>query len=239
VRWLALILLAAGLAVLADQLVLQARLNGLIGRLDENPVSAAAELSAQTRDEQCNGRDLGEIALLARALFAVERAATSHTEHLLEYAISTIFAAIRVAPPDFSYGPGQIKPSTLRQAAATLPPAESHQFQRAADHPAELFDYCHALDLAAQLIRDQLTVEPNTDGLLARTQIMRIAKEWNGQRNIGEADALIAAARYQRLVYEIFLQLRFSSDRPVGLARAPETNLQTLRSMAGQGQQGF
>ena len=103
------------------------------------------------------------------------------------------------------------EPSTLLKITATesLQQAERDALQQAASQPLKLFDECHALSLAELMIRDKYTSPGSEEALMPRGQLEQIARDWNGQKALDNADALIAGLRYQRLVYEVFQRLRF------------------------------
>lgn len=210
-RIVALILLAAGIAILADHLMHRMALERIAGQMDENPGLAAEQMLEASSRSDCPATDGPEIQTAAQALFTVETAATSNTEYLLEWTIAWLSGAMGLSAPDLSYGPGQIRPSTLLGilAATEWRRTERDALQQAARQPLRLFDKCHALSLAALIIRGKYDVPISKDSLIPRSQLEQIARDWNGQQDLDNADALIAGLRYQRLVYEIFQRLRF------------------------------
>ena len=214
-RIAALILLAAGIAVLADQLLHRAMLERITEQADKDPGLAAAYMLQITRTRDCLASSGSESEVAARALFTVEGIATSRTEHALEWAAAWLSGALGFRAPDLSYGPGQIRPSALLKLAATenLPSPQRQALQQAALQPLTLFDECRAHALAGIMIRNMPAEPTSDDALIPRVQLIRIAKDWNGQENSEDAEAVIAGLRYQRLVYEVFQRLRFETLR--------------------------
>jgi hypothetical protein len=215
VRFAALILLAVGIAILADQFMHRSMLERITRQADQDPALAAAYMLEIAQTPDCPASDRSESGIAARALFTVESIATSRTEHALEWGAAWLSGALGLRAPDLSYGPGQIRPSTLLKLAATddLPSPQRQALRQAALQPLTLFDECRALSLAAIVIRNMPTAPTATDALMPRGQLIAIAKDWNGQNNMEGADAVIAGLRYQRLVYEVFQRLRFETLR--------------------------
>jgi len=215
VKVIALILLAAGIAVLADQLMHRTQLEGLSREADNDPGLAAAHMLESAPLPDCPASGSLETQTAAQALFTIEKVATSRTEHAVEWTLAWLSGILGVPAPDLSYGPGQIRPSTLLEIAATkdLPQAQRDMLRNAALQPLQLFDECRALSLAELMIRHQHAAPASEDALMPRSQLTRIARNWNGQKEAGNADAFIAGLRYQRLVYEVFQRLRFERLR--------------------------
>jgi hypothetical protein len=215
VRIAALILLAAGIAVLADQLMHRAMLERITEQADKDPGLAAAYMLESARTPDCPASDGSESKIAARALFTVESIATSRTEHALEWAAAWLSGTLGLRAPDLSYGPGQIRPSSLMKLAATddLPSPQRQALRQGALQPLTLFDECRALSLAEIMVGNVSAEPASEDALMPRGQLIRIAKDWNGQENSQDADAVIAGLRYQRLVYEVFQRLRFETLR--------------------------
>lgn len=214
-RIIALILLTAGIAVLADQLIHRAALERIAVQADENP-GLAAELMLETATPpDCPASTNPESRAAAQALFTIETTATSSTEYALEWTIAKLSGAWGLGAPDLSYGPGQIRPSTLLKISAMpeLRPSDRNTLRQSAHQPLRLFDDCHALSLAELMIRSRFAAAVSTGSLMPRGLLEQIARGWNGQRSADNADALIAGLRYQRLVYEVFQRLRFKRLR--------------------------
>lgn len=212
-RIIALILLTAGLAVLADQLMHRTMLERIARQADDDPGAAAAHMMKTASVPACPSAGRQETYALARALFVIESQATSRTEHALEWTVAWLSDVLGFDAPDLSYGPGQIRPSTLRKMASSqgVPPLQKEMLRRTARRPVELFDECRALSLAEMMIRGENAVPASHDGLMPRDRLIQIARSWNGQESTNDVDAIMAGLRYQRLVYAVFQRLRFET----------------------------
>lgn len=176
--------------------------------VDSDPSRAGRELSyVSDRYTQCNAPSSEYIAL-STAIFMVERLASGYLKRAVTNLIGSAYVALGIAPPDFSFGPGQIKISTLMRAHSdNIKGILTQDVGRVMD---AIVDDCSSLALSASLLRDEMHIGTGTDGLLPRSEVLRAAGLWNGQIATTSAEAAIANARYRELVYQTFINLRFS-----------------------------
>jgi len=148
-----------------------------------------------------------EYSKLAKAVFSVERLASGFLKRFFCDFILRLYVSLGLDPPDFSYGDGQIKISTLRRTHSDYvkdaPEAAKPKLTNL------LLDHCVALEVAVNILRDEMTIHADPSGLLPRSEIARAAKTWNGQASSNSVEGAIANARYRELVYQTFIALRF------------------------------
>ncbi len=202
---------AGGVAVLVAAMSLEYRIRqdrvyALAGR---DPAAAAKRLLETFPPDGtvCAADDAGrDGAAMFTALEAVEGFAASPVERAVEMAIAFAARILRFEAPDLSYGPLQIRPSTVLKATNLSPPVTA------------LLDRCAARATARQVIERKLNLSLGAGVSLARPEVLAIAAFHNGQRH-AERDAghKLANRVYREIVYHLFQQLRFSiaAGRPM------------------------
>jgi hypothetical protein len=213
VKYMAAGVLLVLLLLAADQVTHRTALDRITEQTDANIGAAADALAPEALRRTCGDGRLTESGRLARAIFAVETAATSRSERVVEDVAARVLPYLGLPVPALSLGPGQIRYSTLTTALPDL------QSSLADANATSLLDYCKALSIAERIIALHLKV-PEANSLLSRDDILRIAKEWNGQRGTHDQIGLLAGLRYQELVYQTMIAIRFKSISPEIQARA-------------------
>jgi hypothetical protein len=138
---------------------------------------------------------------LLTALSGVESFARSGLERLVEAAMLRAAMLLHVNPPDLSYGPLQIRLSTMRKI---LP-------DRDAD-PLLLLETCSARRIARSIIEHEVGVPLGQGSTLTRPQVLAAAAVFNGQSTTpsgSNAAGIVASRVYQEVVYHLFQQARF------------------------------
>ncbi len=214
--------LAAGLfvfGVLGAELAHNSEMRRLADLMDRNDGRAGSYVAKTwgPRTAACvHGGRPDELVSLARALLAVETAAVSPTEYEIERALALVNAALDLSPPRLSIGPGQIKPEAAGKVLEMAHRDKAELFQE--DNKrlvSTLLGACGSLAAAAKILDKVIIVKRDPGGYIARSEVMRAAAEWNGQRRGGPLEKRLAHARYREAVYETFQVFRFGGAPPV------------------------
>jgi hypothetical protein len=166
---------------------------------------------------------------LVSALFALERFGVAPFETTVEKVAARLSAAIGLRPPDFSYGPGQIRldramllsrKTTHRNAAAPSGREAAPTHESAA---LALLNACAARNVARRLIGaglDQQVEKPGSDRILARDQIMRAAAIYNAQAAPTDRKAALAHRVYNLIAYHLTVHYRYADRHRPAASRA-------------------
>ncbi len=192
--------MAAFLAVMSlEYSVRQGRIYALAGR---DPALAAKRLLETFPPDGavCAAENISrDSAALLSALEAVEGFATSPVERTAETVIATATRFLRFEPPDLSYGPLQIRPSSVLRATNASP------------RIATLLDRCAARATARQVIEREFDLSLGSGASLTRSEVFAIAALHNGQRHAERSvEHKLANHVYREIVYHLFQELRFS-----------------------------
>ncbi len=163
---------------------------------------------------------------LISALFALERFAVSPFETSVETMLVRASLWLGIAPPDLSYGPGQIRlsralsvsddveahalPAASANAQAGRPGARSREMVLA------LLEPCAARATARRLVLQALAaccarVDPG--GVLARSDIVQAAAIYNAQAAPRDAEAALAHHLFNQVAYHLALHYRYTDRR--------------------------
>ena len=191
--------MVAFLAVMSlEYRVRQGRIYALAGR---DPAMAAKRLLETFPPDgaACAAETVSrDGAALLTALEAVEGFATSPAERTAEAAVVLSAGFLRFEPPDLSYGPLQIRPSSVLLATNASPPITT------------LLDRCAARATARQVIERKLDRSLGFGASLTRSEVLAIAALHNGQRHAErDAEQKLANRVYREIVYHLFQELRF------------------------------
>ncbi len=139
-------------------------------------------------------------AALLTALAWVEGFAHSPIERWLEGLMLGAADRLKIDPPDLSYGPLQIRVSTMRKA-----------MHGGAYDPSLLLQTCAARRVARLIIEQELGVSLGPGSTLTRPQVLAAAAAYNGQSARTRQSAIhrIASRVYQETVYHLFQEARF------------------------------
>ncbi len=199
-------------AIMAAHLVDVAERQSTFRLVAADPPAAARRLVALYAPARADCPDHAasrDLVLLARALIAVERFSTSRIERWSEALLVRGFRVLGMWPLDLSIGPGQIRTSTVRKAAAW----ESGPQLRAAisvDTIArELLTTCGAERWAVRVLAWHAADEQLNRQELSQDALHRLAARFNGQQPSASGEAAVAHYLYRELVYHVFQELRF------------------------------
>lgn len=162
---------------------------------------APESTSNRSRDEEA----------LVRALITVESLATPRLEAWWKAALVRMAARLDLPIPDLTYGPGRVRLSMARaviraHAALGAEPSE-------AELAGRLLDYCGSKQIVAAMVAELTQAQgggAETHHLDLST-VRRVARIYNGQAEPTTAEAAVAHATYNALVYALFQRYRFES----------------------------
>jgi len=166
---------------------------------------------------------------LVSALFALEGFGVAPFETTVEKVAARLSAAIGLRPPDFSYGPGQIRFSravSLANETKRLDAAAASVLDSAPTHgrvALTLLNACAARRVARRLIGaalDQQVEKPGSDRVLARDQIMRAAASYNAQAASADGRAALAHRVYNLIAYHLTVHYRYADRHRPAASRA-------------------
>ncbi|MBU2583137.1 MAG: hypothetical protein KJ622_15620 [Alphaproteobacteria bacterium] len=187
-----------------------------IAQLAGKDVPAAAGRLARKyplRPENCpDAWQLDEYHLLAGALAAVERLNTSIIEHAVEAAVVRAAVLAGLPVPDFSIGPGQIRPSTAAAAVRKIGSAEPEATQLATGRPQialELLSECASLDWGVAVLKMLSPPRLAAAGEFSREAVMDLAGKYNSQFTAASNEAVVANYLYRELTYQVFQEYKF------------------------------
>jgi hypothetical protein len=174
----------------------------------------------------CQPRKPGDdLENLVSALFALERFGVSPFEAQAERWIARLSPRLGLAPPDLSYGAGQIRLSRAialagQRHAGKRRNAGSNQRRDSAAIRARmagaLLDACLARQVARRLLEtglDRKLPMADADCLLSHDQIIRLAAMYNAQAAPGDAKAALAHRLFTRIAYHLTLHYRYADGR--------------------------
>ena len=201
---LLLALLFAG-GLLVEHLRWQASFNRLV--TDQSSRSAAV-LSEKYAPKlkgcaEIGGLDRNEKAIIT-ALFTLETFAASWLERLLEKHTVRLAQLLDVTPPDWSYGPGQIR---LSRATPTRDPMQPSEIA------ALLLSTCTSIPFAQKLLSDVAPTLTSSQGrLLSQADILAIARAYNGSVGRQTNEGALSSAIYQQLTYDLVMANYYATN---------------------------
>jgi len=204
----------------------EARRDGIYRAAATSPAEAAARIAETFGGSVCHPPRGDDMENALSALFALEQFGVSPLEREFEHLAATASRWLGFAPPDFSYGPGQIRLSralVLMQEDAAL----EARTPDAHDAAARLLDACTARPLARALVSVDVALQI-TAGVLNRDQVLAIARAYNAQGPARSADALLANRMYNAVAYHLVLHFRYGAAARV---RAAARNAYALPHM--------
>lgn len=157
----------------------------------------------------------GDLDLLADALAAVEQLGTSSFERAFEEAVVRLVSFTGSPAPDFSLGPGQIRPSTAQAAVRSASaPGTVEAMAPSRQHIAfDLLSDCASHELGVLVLKMLLRTQAATEEQLSRKTIMLLAGEYNAQTTSLTSEAAIANYLYRELTYQVFQEYKFRLRR--------------------------
>jgi hypothetical protein len=161
---------------------------------------AAHLIVAAAPQDGCAGATLardGDDAIAA--LWLVEQTANGVLWRLGKTVVLRVAVLVGAEPPDWTYGPMMIRLSRFRATG------------RHAD--LDILDACSAKRAAKQIVLRDTGVDLDAVGVLSRSDLLRVASRYNGQRDAvpATAEKRLADQIYNELVYHVFQELRFAS----------------------------
>lgn len=214
----AVLLALAALATLAY--VDHEERQSIVGLVAKDVPAAAGRLAQRypMPPKSCSiARPLDDHDLLAGALAAVESLNTGFLERNIEEVLVRLAVFARLPVPDFSIGPGQIRPSTAKAAirdgkAGGLSPGDLGSAQQAI--ALQLLDPCSALDWAARILKGYEPAPAAPTGRLNREAVMDLAGKYNSQMMAATNEAVVANYLYRELIYQVFQEYKFRLNNP-------------------------
>jgi hypothetical protein len=217
-------LLAAVLVIIAIRH--DARRDDIYRAAVDSPAKAAARIADVFGGSVCHPPRGDDMENALSALFALEQFAVSPLEREFERLAATASRWLGLNPPDFSYGPGQIRLSralVLMQEDAAL----EARTPDAHDAAARLMDACTARPFARALVAADMALRLAA-GRLSRDEVIAIAKAYNAQRPAQTSRALLANRIYNAVAYHLVLHFRYgAAEQP----KAAERNTHALPHM--------
>lgn len=151
---------------------------------------------------------------LISALMALERFGISPFESMIETVTVHASRWLGLTPPDFSYGPGQIRLS--RAVSLTNEAKEPSGGQTRTATASALLEPCAARGVARRLIAQARDLQPNganTKAVLNRARVIRLAAAYNAQAAPADEKAALAHHLFNRIAYHLTLYYRYESAR--------------------------
>ena len=163
--------------------------NGLIGSSSSSQEAAARLIAYSKKDlPQCYNDLSGPHFTLVKAVGAIENASQSGIEEYFETALLWISKTTGIPPVDFSYGPMQIRPSTIKKWISNVP---NENWAIA----ALLLDKCSNIQIGQQLIAEIGKSIGQCEEQDCTTKILQI---YNGQK-----EPTISSLIYHEIVQEM------------------------------------
>lgn len=192
--------------------------------------AAAAEMIARrfgNPEAVCHPVDpADDVENLVSALFAIERFGIAPFETAIETLVARLSAAIGLRPPDFTYGPGQIRLSralllvyatetadTRARLSGQVPTHEIEDLPTTGRVALALLNACPARRVARLLFEaalDRPFEKAGSDQILARNQIMRVATIYNAQAAPADGKAALAHHVFNQIVYHLTVHYRYT-----------------------------
>ena len=195
-------LIVAGFAESSSESALYRSLSDMTGDPSEQIARQyGVELaSCQERTQLSNN----ERAILS-ALFTLERYSTSWLERLLERGAVSLARIVPVSLPDWSYGPGQVRLSRALSVRENARPR---------DVAVRLLSVCASLPIARDVLRDSAQhIDLKQSAMLSRSDIVALARAYNGAAARQSKHGALSTAIYQSLVYDLVIR-SYYLDRP-------------------------
>lgn len=163
--------------------------NGLIGSSTSSR-EAAERLIAYSEEylPPCYADVSGPHSMLVKAIGAIENASQSGAEEYFETALLWIAKNTGTPPIDFSYGPMQIRPSTIKKWISNVP---NKNWAVA----SLLLDKCSNIKIGQQLIAEISKSVGKCEGRVCTT---RILEKYNGQK-----EPTVSSLIYLEIVQEM------------------------------------
>lgn len=226
------LLVATGVAAILIAIVLGQALLHEYRRADvlttaaQSP-AAAASLIAQrfgAADAVCHPAEpRDDIDNLVSALFALERFGTSPFETTAEMMALRVSHWLGLTPPDFSYGPGQIRLSRALSLADVAKEPSGSQTRTAMAWA--LLKPCAARRVARRLLAPARDLKPNsanTKAVLDHARVVRLAAAYNAQAAPADGKAALAHHLFNRIAYHLTLHYRYEGKRREAASRNRE-----------------
>lgn len=155
---------------------------------------------------------------LISALFALERMSVSPFENTIERLALRASHWLGLTPPDFSYGPGQIRLSRAMALAPVQPaglvgPEPRMGRQTRIATALALLDGCSARTTARRLIKSALgrsLTKGEATAKLDHADITRLASFYNAQAKLADAEAALAHHVFNQIAYHLTLHYRYA-----------------------------
>ncbi len=188
---------------------LLARTGGSMRALAAEVASSDAGSKVQTCGiDQPEIHPFGE---LMSAITLAEQHGTTQFERAFEAVMVSGFDLLGQQPPDYSLGPGQIRPSTVIKALSALKPTDEAWQIGHSTVARRLLDPCWNHRFGVVVIR-WIAAEHHIDEMrLGRPEIRAIAISYNGDGSATSVEGWVASEVYAELVYHLYFQLRFHS----------------------------
>lgn len=151
--------------------------------------------------------------LVAQALVAVERFATSSLERTVEEGVARALLALKLPVPDLSLGDGQIKLSTVQSLKVGEGSRARPLYEQAGDARIveDLLDPCRNQMVSALLVESYRNGQALSPTGYGRADLLKVAALYNGQKDNSALKARLSNTVYNELVYELYLLYRFEA----------------------------
>lgn len=158
--------------------------------------------------KQCAASASADVAALVRALVTVENIATPRLEAWGKAALVRVAVPLGLGVPDLTYGPGRVRLSiaraVLRNSGEGVPAD--------AVLAVQLLETCGAIRVVTALVGE--LVDPEGAGAampIDLAAVRKVARIYNGQALPTTAEAAVAHATYNSLVYALYQRYRFEA----------------------------
>ncbi|RIA54998.1 hypothetical protein [Dichotomicrobium thermohalophilum] len=197
------------------------RRSDILSTAAQSPASAAAAIAERFGAGTAVCHPTGptdDLDNLISALFALERFGVSPFETTAEALAVRVSGWLGLTPPDFSYGPGQIRLSRALSLAAVADDPAGWKTQVAT--ASKLLEPCAARGVARRLIRQarhRRQGELDAEGALDHGELDRLAAIYNAQDAPTDGKAALAHHLFNRIAYHLTLHYRYENT-PDGAA---------------------
>jgi hypothetical protein len=215
---LAIGVLAIFIAVVLGQAFLhEHRRADVLTTAAQSPAEAASLIAQRfgAADAVCHPAEpRDDIDNLVSGLFALERFGTSPFETTAELLALRVSHWLGLTPPDFSYGPGQIRLSRALSLANLA--KEPSGWQTRTAMASALLKPCTARRVARRLIAQARELKPNrarAETVLSHARVVRLAAAYNAQATPADGKAALAHHLFNRIAYHLTLHYRYDGTR--------------------------
>ena len=152
-----------------------------------------------------------DLVLLAKSLRLVEKFAVPKYRIWIENSLVNLALMLGLPIPDFSIGEGQVRISSVIKTLEN-PEVYSQKSNLLRNHIASsLLNRCSNFRYSLDIISDFLEKNGIDGQRLSRSIILRVARNYNGQQNVKDAEAEVSNLVYRELVYNVYHYLRFNN----------------------------